>query len=84
MGLFRRPKQSREPASPQEAAAEATELGHDGVLRPNVYSVTPVVKADPEESDLENEELLSSADPEDDTTRELLIERERQQEDPDY
>jgi hypothetical protein len=84
MGLFRRSKQIREAANPLEAATEAKELGRDGVLGPNVFSVTPVVKADPGESDIENEELLSSADPEDDTTRELLIERERQQQDPDY
>jgi hypothetical protein len=43
-----------------------------------------VVKANPGESDIANEELLAAADPEDDTVRELLIERERSQQEPDY
>ena len=54
MGLFRRSKQIHEAANPLEAAAESKELGRDGVLGPNVFSVTPVVKADPGESDIEN------------------------------
>jgi hypothetical protein len=84
MGIFRRSKIRNEPADPLETAAEAKALGRDGVLSPDVFSVTPVVKAEPGESDIANEELLASADPEDDTARELLIEREREQQEPDY
>ncbi len=84
MGLFRRSKHHNESANPLEDAAEAKELGHGGVLGPQVFSVSPVINADPGESDLVNEEFRAAADPEDDTTRELLIERERQQRDPGY
>jgi hypothetical protein len=84
MGLFRRSNHRHEAADPLTAAAKAKELGRDGILGPEVTSVSPIFKADPGESDIANEELLSSANPEDDTTKELLIERERQQQEPDY
>jgi hypothetical protein len=84
MGLFRRTKQHHEAADPLAAAAEARELGRDGALGPQVSSMSPIFKADPSESDIANEELQSSANPEDDTTRELLIEREREEQEPDY
>jgi hypothetical protein len=84
MGLFRRSKDHHTDADPLEAAIEAKERGHDGVLGPQVSSAAPILNADPSESDIVEEEMLSSADPEDDMTRELLIERERNQQDPDY
>jgi hypothetical protein len=84
MGLFRHSKHRHEAADPLKAAAEARELGRDGVLGPEVSSISPILKADPGESDIANEELQASANPEDDTTRELLIERERDQQEPDY
>jgi hypothetical protein len=84
MGIFRRSRTRHDAADPLTAAAEAKELGRDGVLGPEVSSVSPIFKADPGESDIANEELLSSANPEDDTMRELLIERERDQQEPDY
>jgi hypothetical protein len=84
MGLFRRSKQKPEIADPLEAAAEAKALGPDGVLGPQVYATSPIFKAGPGESDEADEELLANADPEDDTTRELLIEREKDEQNPDY
>ncbi len=83
MALFRRSKH-HEAADPLEAAAEAKELGRDGVLGPEVSSVSPIFRADPSESDSANEELLAAANPEDDTARDLFIEREREQQEPDY
>lgn len=85
MGLFRRGKHHRHDAADQlEAAAEARELGRDGVLGPEVSSMSPIFKADPGESDLATEDVQSWANPEDDTARELFIERERNQQEPDY
>jgi hypothetical protein len=84
MGLFRHSKHHHEAADPLKAAAEAKELGRDGLLGPEVSSMSPIFKADPSESDIANEEVQASANPEDDTTRELLIERERDQQEPDY
>jgi hypothetical protein len=84
MGLFRRSRNRHDAADPLKAAAEAKGLGRDGVLGPEVSSMSPIFKADPGESDIANEELLSSANPEDDTTRELLIEREREEQEPNY
>ncbi|HEY1761926.1 MAG TPA: hypothetical protein VGG17_04960 [Acidimicrobiales bacterium] len=84
MGLFRRSKQRHAAADPLTSAAEARELGRNGILGPEVSSMSPIFKADPSESDIADEELQSSANPEDDTTRELLIEREREQQEPDY
>ena len=83
-GTFSTLKATHEAADPLEAAAQAKELGRDGLLGPEVFSASPIFKVDPGESDIANEELLSAADPEDDTTRELLIEREREQQEPDY
>lgn len=84
MGLFRRSKQKPEIADPLEAEAEATALGHGGVLGPQVYTAQPIFDAAPGESDVADEEVLANADPEDDTARELLIERERNEQNPDY
>jgi hypothetical protein len=84
MGLFRHSKHRHDAADPLQAAAEARELGRDGLLGPEVSSVSPIFKADPGESDIANEEVQSAANPEDDTTRELFIERERDQQEPDY
>lgn len=82
MGLFRRSQ--RESAEPLEDAAEARERGHDGLLTPQVFSVAPVVKAEPLPGELTEEELRATADPEDDVAKELLIERERREQNPDY
>ncbi|MGC2176299.1 MAG: hypothetical protein WA614_12680 [Acidimicrobiales bacterium] len=84
MGLFRRSKQKHEIADPLEAAAEAKELGHDGVLGPQVYATAPIFDAVPGDSGVAEEEVLANADPEDDTARELLIEREKDEQNPDY
>jgi hypothetical protein len=83
MGLFNRSKHRHEAADPLESTAVAKELGRDGVLGPEVSSGSPIFKAEPGESDVIDEEFLSSADPEDDTTRELLIERERREQERD-
>lgn len=82
MGLFRRSK--HESAEPLEDVAESKELGHEGLLAPQVFSVAPVLKAEPVDSELAEEELRATADPEDDVTKELLIERERRLQNPDY
>jgi hypothetical protein len=84
MGLFRRSKPKHEVADPLEAATEAKELGHDGALGPQVYATSPNFGAEPGESDVAEEDLLASADPEDDTARELFIEREKREQEPDY
>jgi hypothetical protein len=84
MGLFRHSKNQHASADPLEDAAEAKQLGRDGALGPEVLAVNPILKAEPVETDLAKEEVRASADPEDDTTRELLIERERRAEEGDY
>jgi len=84
VGLFRRSKRQHEAADPLEANAEAKELNHDGSLGPAVSSMSPIFTADPGEREIDDEELLASANPEDDTTRELLIERERREQEGEY
>ena len=84
MGLFRHSKHRAGSANPLEDAAQAKESGREGVLGPEIYAVSPIISADPGTSDLINEEVRAAADPEDDTARELLIERERKQQEPDY
>ncbi|MGA7836136.1 MAG: hypothetical protein WCA31_13095 [Acidimicrobiales bacterium] len=84
MGLFRRSRHRPYSADPLEDAAEAKELGREGVLGPQVFTVSPILIAEPGESDIASEEVRAAADPEDDTTKELLIERERRQEEQDY
>jgi hypothetical protein len=84
MGLFGRSKHKHEAADPLEAADVAKELGREGVLEPEGLAVSPFLKPEPGTSDVVEEELLASADPEDDTTRELLIEREKREQGPDY
>lgn len=84
MGLFRRSKRAHVAADPLEGRSEARELSRDGIENASVPGETPYVRTDPEESDLAEEELIAASDPEDDTSRELLIERERDRQEPNY
>jgi hypothetical protein len=84
VGIFRRSKPKHEVADPLEAAAEAEALGPNGVLGPQVYATSPIFKATPGESDIAEEKVAANADPEDDTAHELLIEREKDEQNPDY
>jgi hypothetical protein len=84
MGLFRRSKPKHDIADPLEAEAEAKALGPNGVLGPQVSAASPNFSATSGESDIAEEEVLANADPEDDTARELFIEREKDEQNPDY